>query len=116
MLDAGVSVVESIENITEMTDNEKDKIEKIDLKCGINSSKIYYDESADVNDMINKDILSTIKIMKEAKPNIIYAAYKSIIPEKLMRFFNATNKVIDGYSICITKEHSGFNLTDIEKK
>lgn len=79
--------------------NVKTLKQDFSVRCGINSGRVYYDESVPMEEMSDHVIDVAGHMQKYASPNTICIAKPSIEPLEDRDGFSSASKVVDGYEV-----------------
>ena len=71
------------------------------MRCGINTGKIYFDESIPLEEIRDRSIDIAGHAQKAAGRNSIIVTRHSLYPEELYRYFDTIDKNVDGLEVCV---------------
>lgn len=79
--------------------NREHNLPEFQVRCGINTGLIYYDEVRPLEEMSDHSIDVAGHLQKKAEPNTINVTEQSIEPKELYDSFKSTPQLIDNYGV-----------------
>ncbi len=95
-----------IDGLESFNKNVKTIKMEFNIRCGINSGFVYYDDNLPLEEIADRVIDVAGHIQKKALPNTICIAKPSIEPLTIREGFIPTENVIDGYQVYEWKKNS----------
>ncbi|MFH1415570.1 MAG: hypothetical protein ABIH89_05745, partial [Elusimicrobiota bacterium] len=88
-------------NGLEEFNSKKNITSDFNVRCGINTGKIYFDESIPLEEIRDRAIDIAGHAQKAASRNSIIVTRHSIYPDELYRYFDTIDQNVDGLEVCV---------------